>query len=77
MILILKKVEFCLQIDNSVVESFAGEGKTVITSRVYPIVALYEDAHLFAFNNGTETVNIEMLSAWSMEKPEHMNEGEP
>lgn len=75
----LKDMKLSLRslIDNSVVESFAGEGRTVITSRVYPIIALYEDAHLFAFNNGTETVNIETLSAWSMEKPEHMNEGEP
>ncbi|CAN4118251.1 unnamed protein product [Withania somnifera] len=57
-------------IDHSVVESFGAGGKTCITSRVYPALAIYNDTHLFAFNNGTETIKIETLDAWSMDKCE-------
>ncbi|XP_059463499.1 beta-fructofuranosidase, insoluble isoenzyme 1-like [Corylus avellana] len=53
-------------IDHSIVESFGAKGKTCITSRVYPTLAVFNDAHLYAFNNGTETVTIESLNAWSM-----------
>ncbi|KAL0309505.1 UNVERIFIED_CONTAM: Beta-fructofuranosidase, insoluble isoenzyme 1 [Sesamum radiatum] len=60
-------------IDNSVVESFAEGGKTCITSRVYPTLAIHDKAHLYAFNNGTEPVRIESLSAWTMVKPVNMN----
>ncbi|KAI3995527.1 hypothetical protein MKX01_023272 [Papaver californicum] len=55
-------------IDNSVVESFASGGKTCITSRVYPTLALGKNAHLYAFNNGTEAVEIAELKAWSMRR---------
>lgn len=54
------------QIDNSVVESFGAGGKTCITSRVYPTLAIHDNTHLFAFNNGTEKIKIETLNAWSM-----------
>ncbi|CAN8257993.1 unnamed protein product [Cochlearia groenlandica] len=64
-------------IDHSVVESFGELGKTVITSRVYPIKAVGENAHLYVFNNGTQTVNVESLNAWSMEIPLKMNQGAP
>ncbi|XP_043691046.1 beta-fructofuranosidase, insoluble isoenzyme 1-like [Telopea speciosissima] len=57
-------------IDHSAVESFGARGKTCITSRVYPILATGKDAHLFAFNNGTEAVKILKLSAWNMDKPQ-------
>lgn len=60
---------FLLQIDNSVVESFASGGKTCITSRVYPTLALGKNAHLYAFNNGTEAVEIAELKAWSIGRP--------
>lgn len=59
-------------IDHSIVESFAGEGKACITSRVYPTLTLKEGAHLYAFNNGTESVKISNLNAWSMKKA-HIN----
>ncbi|CAA0841033.1 Beta-fructofuranosidase- insoluble isoenzyme CWINV4 [Striga hermonthica] len=68
-----KKLSLRSLIDHSVVESFGAGGKTVITSRVYPVLALYANAHLYAFNNGTEAVKIERLSAWSMSKPLQMN----
>ncbi|KAL5545806.1 hypothetical protein UlMin_005493 [Ulmus minor] len=56
-------------IDHSIVESFANEGKTYITSRVYPTLAVLEDAHLFIFNNGSETITVEGVKAWSMSTP--------
>ncbi|XP_024963394.1 beta-fructofuranosidase, insoluble isoenzyme CWINV6-like [Cynara cardunculus var. scolymus] len=57
-------------IDRSIIESFGAEGKTCITSRVYPKFAYNEDAHLFAFNNGTRSVTISKMSAWSMKDAE-------
>ncbi|KAK7286962.1 hypothetical protein RJT34_22339 [Clitoria ternatea] len=58
----------CL-IDHSVVESFGGEGKASIAARVYPTLAINDEAHLHAFNNGTVHVKITTLSAWTMKKP--------
>ncbi|XP_024639080.1 beta-fructofuranosidase, cell wall isozyme isoform X2 [Medicago truncatula] len=55
-------------IDHSVVESFGAKGKTCITARVYPTLAINDKAHLHAFNNGTVDVKIKKLSAWSMNK---------
>ncbi|XP_010553388.1 PREDICTED: beta-fructofuranosidase, insoluble isoenzyme CWINV2-like [Tarenaya hassleriana] len=60
-------------IDHSVVESFGAKGRTVITSRVYPERAVTKNAHLYVFNNGTQPVTVESLSAWSMKKPRKMN----
>ncbi|PIN09031.1 Beta-fructofuranosidase [Handroanthus impetiginosus] len=48
-----KKLSLRSLIDNSVVESFGAGGKTCITSRVYPTLAIYDNAHLYVFNNGT------------------------
>ncbi|KAK8515422.1 hypothetical protein V6N13_139600 [Hibiscus sabdariffa] len=55
-------------IDHSIIESFGGEGRTCITARVYPKLAINNEAHLFAFNNGTLSVTISSLHAWSMNK---------
>ncbi|KAK3220253.1 hypothetical protein Dsin_014223 [Dipteronia sinensis] len=55
-------------IDRSIVESFGGEGKVVISSRVYPTLAIHNQIKLFVFNNGTSNVNITSLNAWSMKK---------
>lgn len=55
-------------IDHSVVESFGAKGKNVITARVYPTLAIDNKAYLYAFNNGTESVEITGLTAWSMKK---------
>lgn len=62
-----------MQIDHSVVESFGAGGKTCITSRVYPTLAVYNKAHLYVFNNGTEAVTVESLNAWTMNSPKAMN----
>ncbi|XP_023547715.1 beta-fructofuranosidase, insoluble isoenzyme 1-like [Cucurbita pepo subsp. pepo] len=61
-----KKLPLRSLIDHSVIESFGGGGKTCITSRVYPTKAVFEAAHLHVFNNGTESITVEYLSAWSM-----------
>ncbi|XP_026415410.1 beta-fructofuranosidase, insoluble isoenzyme 1-like [Papaver somniferum] len=61
-------------IDHTVVESFGAGGKTCITTRVYPTLAVGMEAHLYAFNNGTETVEIKRLNAWTMQTP-NMNLG--
>ncbi|KAK0595976.1 hypothetical protein LWI29_011620 [Acer saccharum] len=55
-------------IDHSIMESFGGGGKACITARVYPTLAIENDAHLYAFNYGTEKVKITSLSSWSMKK---------
>ncbi|KAJ4930482.1 hypothetical protein NE237_019489 [Protea cynaroides] len=60
-------------IDHSIVESFGGKGKVCITSRVYPELAIFDKAHLYVFNNGTENVSISKLSAWSMNKATIIN----
>ncbi|XP_060176664.1 beta-fructofuranosidase, insoluble isoenzyme 1-like [Lycium barbarum] len=65
-----KKLSLRSLVDHSVVESFGAGGKTCITSRVYPGLAIDDEAHLFAFNNGTEIVTIDTLDAWSMDKSE-------
>ncbi|CAI9093710.1 OLC1v1023122C1 [Oldenlandia corymbosa var. corymbosa] len=57
-------------IDHSIVESFGGGGKSCITARVYPQLAVGNEAHLYVFNYGTESVVISNLSAWSMKSAE-------
>ncbi|KAJ0547530.1 putative beta-fructofuranosidase [Helianthus annuus] len=61
-----KKLSLRSLIDHSVVESFAEGGKTVITSRVYPTLAVIRNVHLHVFNNGYEPITIKKLNAWSM-----------
>ncbi|CAL9762993.1 unnamed protein product [Musa acuminata subsp. burmannicoides] len=63
------KISLRTLIDSSVVESFGAKGKTCITSRVYPSLAIGEDAHLFVFNNGSTDVKVSELNAWEMKKP--------
>ncbi|CAM8948557.1 unnamed protein product [Rhodiola kirilowii] len=53
-------------IDHSIVESFGGNGKSVITARVYPTKAVGKQAEVFAFNGGDESVFVSKLCAWSM-----------
>lgn len=63
---LMRFIFILLQIDRSIVESFGGQGRTCITARVYPMLAVDMQAHLYAFNNGTLNVKISNLSAWSM-----------
>ncbi|KAE8666316.1 Beta-fructofuranosidase, insoluble isoenzyme CWINV2 [Hibiscus syriacus] len=68
-----KKLSLRSLIDHSVVESFGAGGKTCITSRVYPTLAVLKNAYLHAFNNGSQTIVVKNLNAWSMKKPLKMN----
>ncbi|XP_072988105.1 beta-fructofuranosidase, insoluble isoenzyme 3-like isoform X1 [Typha latifolia] len=67
------KISLRSLIDHSVVESFGEKGKTCITSRVYPSLAIGSDAHLFVFNNGEENIRVSKLKSWEMKRPS-MNE---
>lgn len=63
-----EKLSLRTLIDHSIVESFGGQGKVTITARVYPTIAVDDEAHLYAFNYGLQDVGISSLSAWSMKK---------
>ncbi|XP_054804188.1 beta-fructofuranosidase, insoluble isoenzyme 1-like [Prosopis cineraria] len=65
-----KKLPLRSLIDHSVVESFGAGGRINILSRVYPQLAVQNEAHLFVFNNGTEPITVENLNAWSMKSAE-------
>ncbi|KAA8541678.1 hypothetical protein F0562_022830 [Nyssa sinensis] len=65
---VLEKLSLRSLIDHSIVESFGGMGKACISARVYPTLAIGDEAYLYAFNNGTESVRISTLTAWSMKK---------
>jgi beta-fructofuranosidase len=66
---ILLVITLSFQIDHSVVESFGAGGRIAISSRVYPTIAVFEKAHLYVFNNGSEAITVENLNAWSMNTP--------
>ncbi|XP_057776146.1 beta-fructofuranosidase, insoluble isoenzyme CWINV3-like [Salvia miltiorrhiza] len=53
-------------VDHSIVESFGGRGKSCITARVYPKLAISNNSHIYAFNYGAKSVAISSLVAWSM-----------
>jgi beta-fructofuranosidase len=53
-------------VDHSIVESFAEGGRTCITWRSYPSVAVNENAHLFVFNYNNSPLVLRRLSAWHM-----------
>ncbi|XP_052181300.1 beta-fructofuranosidase, insoluble isoenzyme CWINV1-like [Diospyros lotus] len=63
-----EKLQLRSLIDRSIVESFGGGGKACISARVYPSLAIDGGAHLYAFNNGTQSVTVSRLTAWSMKK---------
>ncbi|KAI3690610.1 hypothetical protein L2E82_48739 [Cichorium intybus] len=63
-----EKIPLRSLIDHSIVESFGGEGIACITSRVYPKLAINEQAELYVFNNGTQSVTMSTLNAWSMKR---------
>ena len=64
-----------MQIDHSIVESFGGEGLACITARVYPKLAIKEQAQLYVFNNGSQSLIISSLSAWNMKKAQIVSIG--
>jgi beta-fructofuranosidase len=50
-------------------------GRTVITTRSYPVEAISRDARVFLFNNGTNEVELQQISAWQMSPIEITNIG--
>ncbi|KAG8382399.1 hypothetical protein BUALT_Bualt05G0073300 [Buddleja alternifolia] len=61
-----EKLSMRILVDHSIVESFGQGGRTCITSRIYPTKALYENAHIFLFNNATDTLITASLQIWQM-----------
>lgn len=55
-----------MQVDHSIIESFAQGGRTCITSRVYPTKAINNDAQVFLFNNATHAKIKASLQIWQM-----------
>uniref|UniRef100_A0ACD5UWU5 Uncharacterized protein n=1 Tax=Avena sativa TaxID=4498 RepID=A0ACD5UWU5_AVESA len=53
-------------IDHSVVESYGGGGRAVITARVYPEHAKTSTNRMLMFNNGTGMVKVSKLDAWEL-----------
>lgn len=53
-------------VDHSIIETFAQGGRTTITSRVYPTIALNNSASLFLFNNGSMEVSLKHFEAWRL-----------
>ncbi|XP_062159602.1 beta-fructofuranosidase, insoluble isoenzyme CWINV1-like [Alnus glutinosa] len=63
-----RKISLRSLIDHSIIESFGGDGRTCITARVYPKLAIHREGHLYVFNNGTSSVRTSSLNAWSMKR---------
>ncbi|KAL2317924.1 hypothetical protein Fmac_031800 [Flemingia macrophylla] len=70
----LKSISLRSLIDSSIIESFGEQGRICITARVYPSLAIDKDAHLYVFNNGSQSVVISELNAWSMKRAEFRQE---
>ncbi|KAL9242887.1 hypothetical protein vseg_016845 [Gypsophila vaccaria] len=65
---VLKDEDLTMRIllDHSIVEAFAQEGRTCITTRVYPTKAIYNDAKLYLFNNATNVSVTASVKTWQM-----------
>ncbi|MFS8032440.1 putative beta-fructofuranosidase [Helianthus anomalus] len=61
-----EKLSMRILVDHSIVESFAQEGRTCITSRVYPTKAIYNNARMFLFNNATAATVTASVNVWQM-----------
>ena len=57
-----------MQMNRSIIESLREKGRICITSRVYPSFVIDKDAHLYVFYNGSQSVVISELNAWSMKQ---------
>lgn len=53
-------------VDHSIVETFAQSGRTVMTSRVYPELAVKDHAHTYVFNHGNPNVTVKSATSWDM-----------
>ncbi|KAL7608256.1 beta-fructofuranosidase, soluble isoenzyme I isoform X1 [Lactuca sativa] len=62
-----EKLSMRILVDHSIVESFAQEGRSCITSRVYPTKAINSNAQLFLFNNATASKVTVSVNVWQMD----------
>jgi sucrose-6-phosphate hydrolase SacC (GH32 family) len=53
-------------VDRFIVESFVQHGRMVVTSRVYPSVAVDDLANLYLFNNGMTPITVRSIDAYPM-----------
>ncbi|KAK9077973.1 hypothetical protein SSX86_002030 [Deinandra increscens subsp. villosa] len=65
-----EKYNMRLLVDHSIVEGFAQNGRTVVTSRVYPTMAIYGAAKVFLFNNATGISVKASVKIWKMAEAE-------
>ncbi|CAM0885399.1 unnamed protein product [Alopecurus aequalis] len=66
-----RKISLRTLIDRTAVESFGGGGRVCIMARVYPATLVIDNGtHMYAFNNGSTTVRVPQLKAWSMLRAE-------
>uniref|UniRef100_A0A0A9AKJ2 Glycosyl hydrolase family 32 C-terminal domain-containing protein n=1 Tax=Arundo donax TaxID=35708 RepID=A0A0A9AKJ2_ARUDO len=63
-----RKISLRTLVDHSAVESFSAGGRVCITARVYPVALIDGGTRMYAFNNGTSTVKVPQLKAWSMRR---------
>ncbi|OWM71834.1 hypothetical protein CDL15_Pgr017717 [Punica granatum] len=61
-----EKLSVRILVDHSIVEGFAQGGRTCITSRVYPTIAIYGNARVFMFNNATDANVMASVKIWQM-----------
>uniref|UniRef100_A0ACD5UX40 Uncharacterized protein n=2 Tax=Avena sativa TaxID=4498 RepID=A0ACD5UX40_AVESA len=61
-----RRISLRTLIDHSVVESYGGGGRAVITARVYPEHAETSNNRMLMFNNGTGMVKVSKLDAWEL-----------
>ncbi|KNA16664.1 hypothetical protein SOVF_087020 [Spinacia oleracea] len=61
-----ERLSMRILVDHSIVEAYAQNGRTCITSRVYPTKAIYKDAKLYVFNNATEASVTASIKTWQM-----------
>ncbi|KAL5728215.1 beta-fructofuranosidase [Ranunculus cassubicifolius] len=62
-----EKFSMRILVDHSAIETFAQNGRTCVSSRVYPTKAIRGAARLFLFNNATETsVTVTSLKVWQL-----------
>jgi beta-fructofuranosidase len=60
------KLSMRVLVDSQIVESFVQGGRLVLTSRVYPMIAVGQAAHMYLFNNASTNIHVRNVDAWQM-----------
>ncbi|MCO5589007.1 hypothetical protein L7F22_042971 [Adiantum nelumboides] len=61
-----EQLDLRILVDHSIIETFAQGGRTVITSRVYPTIALNASAHVHLFNDAQQEVVVKQFVAYEI-----------